>query len=137
MPAINYGRVLLAIVAAGVATTFTDWLFMGVLFHKKYLAYPEVWRIKPGEPDSALITWSQLVSLVSCAAFVVVCARFQVQAWSTVLKLAAAGWAMGPLPILIQNALWTKVHPLITVAHVAGWLVRFLVYAISVRLIIL
>ncbi len=132
----NYTRVLMAIVAAGVATMFTDWLFMGVLFHRKYLAYPEVWRKKPGEPDSAIILWSQVVSLVSCAAFIVVCARFHVDTWSTTLKLAAAGWAMGPLPILIQNAIWTKVHPLITMAHVAGWLVRFLVYAVSVRLLI-
>lgn len=132
----NYSRMLMAIVAAGVATTFTDWLFMGILFHRKYLAYPEVWRKKPGEPDAGLIAWSQVVSLVSCAAFVVVCVRFHVEAWSTTLKLAAAAWAMGPLPILVQNAMWTKIHPQITAAHVAGWLVRFLVYAVAVRLLI-
>ena len=38
-------RVFLAILAAGLATSLTDWLFMGVLFHEKYLAFPEVWRI--------------------------------------------------------------------------------------------
>jgi hypothetical protein len=132
----TYTRMLMAVVAAAVVTTFTDWLFMGILFHRKYLAFPEVWRKKPGEPDAGLIAWSQVVSLVSCAAFVLVCARFRVEAWSTLLKLAAAGWAMGPLPILIQNGLWTKIHPQITVAHSAGWLVRFLVYAVAVKLLL-
>lgn len=132
----NYTRILLAIVAAGVVTTFTDWLFMGVLFHQKYLAFPEVWRRKPGEPDAGLIAWSQIVSLVSAAAFIIVCARFHVEFWSTALKLAVAGWAMGPLPILIQNFLWMKIHPHITLAHVTGWLVRFLVYAVAVMLLL-
>jgi hypothetical protein len=34
----------LAIVVAGFVATFTDWLFMGVLFHDRYMRYPEVWR---------------------------------------------------------------------------------------------
>jgi len=134
--AMNYTRVLMAIVAAGVVTMFTDWLFMGVLFHKKYLAFPEVWRIKPGGQDASLIAWSQVVGLLSCAAFVVVCVRFQVDAWSTILKLAVAGWAMGALPILLQNGIWMKIHPHITAAHSVGWLVRFLVYAVAVKLLI-
>ncbi|HUK53959.1 MAG TPA: DUF1761 domain-containing protein [Candidatus Binatia bacterium] len=125
----NWTRIGLAILACGVATTFTDWLFMGVLFHKKYLAFPEVWRIKPGEPDAALIFWSQVVGLVSCAGFVLVCAGLGFHTWRATLKLAGMVWAMGPVPILIQNLLWTKIHPLITLAHLSGWLVRFLVCA--------
>ena len=36
----NWTRFLLAVVLSGLAATFTDWLFMGVLFHKKYIATP-------------------------------------------------------------------------------------------------
>jgi len=129
-------RVLLAILASGVATSFTDWLFMGVLFHEKYLAFPEMWRIKPGQPDKALIFWSQVVSLVSCAAFILVCARLGFHTWAATLKLAAMAWAMGPLPILIQNLMWTKVHPQITAGHLAGWLVRLLVCAVAFMLLL-
>jgi hypothetical protein len=132
----NWTRIGVAILASGVVTTFTDWLFMGVLFHKKYLAYPEVWRIKPGEPDAALIFWSQMVGLVSCAAFILVCARLGIFTWSATLKLAAMVWAMGPLPILIQQWKWTKVHGLITTAHLAGWLVRLLGCAVAVKLVL-
>ena len=45
----NWTRFLLAVVLSGLATTFTDWLFMGALFHKKYSDTPEIWRIKPGQ----------------------------------------------------------------------------------------
>ena len=132
----NWTRIGLAILACGLATTFTDWFFMGILFHKKYLAFPEVWRKKPGEPDAALIFWSQVVGLVSCAGYVLVCARLGLFTWGTTLKLAAMVWAMGPLPILIQQLMWTKVHPLITAAHLAGWLARFAVCAVAVMLVV-
>lgn len=129
-------RILMAIIAAGLITSLTDWLFMGVLFHKKYLAYPEVWRIKPGQPDARLIFWSQVVGLVSCAAFILVCARLGFHTWAATMKLAAMGWAMGPLPILVQNLMWTKVHHLITVAHLLGWLVRLAVCGVAFMLLL-
>ena len=40
----NWGKVCLAVVAAGVAGSFTDWLFFGMIFHDKYLVHPEVWK---------------------------------------------------------------------------------------------
>ena len=51
----NWTRVGLAILAAGFVGSFTDWLFMGMLFHDRYLAFPQIWRKKPGEPDAALV----------------------------------------------------------------------------------
>ena len=38
----NTGRFVLTVLAATVGTSLTDWLFFGVLFHDRYLAYPEV-----------------------------------------------------------------------------------------------
>lgn len=132
----NWTRIALAILGSGLATSFTDWFFMGVLFHKQYLAFPEVWRKKPGEPDAVLIFWSQVVGLVSCAVYVLVCSGLGIHTWRATLKLGVAAWAMGPLPILVQNLMWTKVHPQITAAHLAGWLVRFLVCAVAVMLLV-
>jgi len=65
----NWTRFLLAIVLSGLATTFTDWLFMGVLFHNKYLATPEIWRLKPGQSETRGIVLSSLLGVLSCAAF--------------------------------------------------------------------
>jgi hypothetical protein len=41
-------KFVLAVVVSGVAASFTDWVFMGMLFHRKYFETPEVWRLKPG-----------------------------------------------------------------------------------------
>ncbi len=35
--------ILAAVFVAGTIATFTDWYFMGVLFHDRYQAYPETW----------------------------------------------------------------------------------------------
>ncbi len=132
----NWTRVGLAIFAAGFVGSFTDWLFMGMLFHDRYLAFPQIWRKKPGEPDKALVAGSQAIGLISCAAFVLVCARLGIHTWSASLKLAAAVWAMGPLPILVQNGMWMKIHPQVTGAHLTGWLVRLLICAAAVMWIV-
>ncbi len=42
---------------------------MGVLFHKKYFATPEIWRIKPGQSDTRSTVLSSLLGVLSCAAF--------------------------------------------------------------------
>jgi hypothetical protein len=39
---------------------------------------------------------------------------------------------MVPLPLLITNALFIKLHPLTVVAHALGWLVKLLVAAAAV-----
>jgi hypothetical protein len=38
----NWTRFLLAVVVSGLGASVTDWLFMGVLFHNKYLETPEI-----------------------------------------------------------------------------------------------
>lgn len=37
-------RLVLAILLSSLAAIMTDGFFGGVLFHDKYLAYPEIWR---------------------------------------------------------------------------------------------
>jgi hypothetical protein len=60
-------RFLLAVVLSGIVASFTDWLFMGVLFHKKYLETPEIWRLKAGENETRGIVLSSLLGVLSCA----------------------------------------------------------------------
>ncbi len=65
----NWTRFFLAVVLSGLATSITDWLFMGVLFHNKYLATPEIWRLKAGQSETRGIVLSSLLGVSSCAAF--------------------------------------------------------------------
>ena len=127
----NWTRFLLAVLLSGFATTFTDWLFMGVLFHNKYLATPEIWRIKAGQSDTHSIVLSSLLGVLSCAAFLYFCI------WSGVilshratLHTALLLWVAAAVPLIFSNIVWIKMHPLLGVSHSLGWLARFVVTAL-------
>ena len=133
---IDWGRFLLTVLAAGIGSSITDYLFMGVLFHDKYNAYPEVWRSPKGD-DKRAIAISTAMGFVVCAIFTFACYRlkFQFYPMSVPVKLALAVWAMAALPIVISNSVWMKLHPQIAVAHALGWLAKFVVTAVAVRLL--
>ena len=122
----------LAVAVAGFLSMFTDWLLMGVLFHDKYLATPEIWRLKPGSSETKYIIASTLAGVVSCAAFLALCV------WTGVthqlhagLHLAAVVWLAAPVPAIFSQVIWTKMHPLLGVSHSLGWLARFVVTALT------
>ena len=120
-------RFLLAVVASGLATSFTDWLFMGILFHGKYLETPEIWRNKPGQSETRGIIASSLVGVVSCAAFIFLCQWTDALTTRSELHMAGVVWIAGPVPIIFSNIVWIKMHPLLGVSHSLGWLARFVV----------
>jgi len=127
----NWTRFLLAVALSGFATTFTDWLFMGVLFHKKYLATPEIWRIKPGQSDTRSIVLSSLLGVLSCAVFLYLCVWVGPSfAYSAMLRMAFLVCVAGAVPIIFSNIVWIKMHPLLGVSHSLGWLARFVVTAL-------
>src|SRR4029077_3376227 len=127
----NWTRFLLAVALSGFATTFTDWLFMGVLFHKKYLATPEIWRIKPGQSDTRSIVLSSLLGVLSCAVFLYLCVWVGPSfAYSAMLRMAFLVCVAGAVPLIFSNIVWIKMHPLLGVSHSLGWLARFVVTAL-------
>ena len=132
----DWTRFLLTVLAAGIASSVTDYLFMGVLFHDKYNTHPEVWRSPKGD-DKRAIAIGTAMGFVVCAIFTFVCYRLNLQFYSmsVPLKLAVAVWAMGALPIVISNSLWMKLHPQIALAHSLGWLAKFVVTAVAVTLL--
>lgn len=126
----NWTHYLEAVVLSGIATSFTDWFFMGVLFHDRYMAAPEVWRGRPGEQQPSRILISMLVGLVSCAAFIYLCWLTNMLAYKSALTLAVIVWLAGPLPLIRTNIAWIRMHPLLGVSHSLGWLARFVVSAL-------
>ncbi len=124
----NWARFLLAVVLSGFATTLTDWLFMGVLFHKKYLATPEIWRIKPGQNDTRSIVLSSLLGVLSCAVFLYLCIWSGIiLSYRATLHTSLLIWVAAAVPIIFSNIVWIKMDPLLGVSHSLGWLARFVV----------
>jgi hypothetical protein len=112
--------ILLVIVVASVLASFTDWLFMDALVHRFYASEPGVWRARGGV---ARIVGSQAIGTVATAALVLLC----VWAPGRALCVAAVAWVAGPLPVILQNLQWMRLHPVVAASHAAGWLVRFLI----------
>jgi hypothetical protein len=121
----NWGRFLLVVLIASVATSFSDWLFMGVLFHDKYQASPELWRSSAGQSERSLVLYSQLIGVLSCGAFAYLCTQAPGLTVPASLGAALIVWLAGPVVVLAQMVLWTKLHPLIGTSQSLGWLVRF------------
>lgn len=127
---------VVAVVVATFATSLTDWYFMGVLFHDKYLTHPEIWRSSPGDQkaERLAIALSTLVGLFSCAIFIHLCQHLNLLDWHPVIAFALGSWLAVALPLILTNALFIKLHPLNTLAMALGWLVRLLISAVSAHL---
>jgi hypothetical protein len=127
----DWKHFLLAVIAAGIISSFTDWFFGGFLFHAKYNAHPEIWRASLRKNDAPAIAWSIALGFLTSAAFVAACAVFHLHGYSETLTLAGLCWLMVPVPLLITNALFIKMHPLIVVSHSLGWLAKLAVAALA------
>jgi hypothetical protein len=130
-------RILLAIVVANVVVSLADWYFFGVLWHDKYKAYPEVWR-RPegGSGESKAVAMSALVGALTPTVFVLVCVLFHMVRLHPALLFGTAVWLMGPVPMWVWNYTFMKVHPLILLAGILGWLVRLGVSALVVGMLL-
>jgi hypothetical protein len=107
--------------------SLADWLFAGLIFHDRYQKHPEVWRTGVGERRRILA--AQALSLLTAAAFVVLAAKLHQTDARGALKLAAMVWLIAPLPLLLANAMFIKIDPMVTASHAAGWLAKLLLIA--------
>jgi hypothetical protein len=124
----NWARFLLAVLLSAFATSITDWLFMGVLFHKKYLATPEIWRLKSGQSETRSIVLSLLLGVLSCAGLLCLFASSGTPfVYGATLRIAVLVWIAAALPVILTNIVWIKMHPLVGVSHSLGWLTHFVV----------
>ncbi len=130
----HWNRIALAVLASGIVSSLTDWLFMGDWLYKRYDKHPEIWRYPGGQGETKAILWASLLPFLTCSVFVFVCASLHLFSTTATLKLALAIWLIGPLPLTVVNSLFMKLTPAIAVAHSLGWLVKFIVAGLAVAL---
>lgn len=133
MDHINWGKICMAIIAAAVAGSITDWLFFGVLFHDKYLVHPEVWKKRADGTggEGGKIAMSSVVGLFGTAVFVVLCGGLYLDAYHTALKFAVGVWLAAVVPAIANEHVFMKLHPALFFSHSLGYLVRFLLAAVA------
>jgi hypothetical protein len=121
----NWTHFALAVLAGGIVSSLSDWLFMGSdLLYKRNNKYPEIWRFSGGKGESRAVALSSPFPFLTCAAFAFACNELHVHSFGTAYGMAFAIWLIGPLPLLLTNALFVKVQPAIAAAHSLGWLVK-------------
>ncbi|MBV8800802.1 MAG: DUF1761 family protein [Alphaproteobacteria bacterium] len=129
------GMIILAILAAGIAATFTDWLFMGVVFHDRYMRHPEVWREGiVGGKDRTAVLYSCALDFVAAAGIVGLCVLADINTLGAAVSVAVLAWIAGPLVIMVTNGFFMKLDWAVIGAHCAGYLVRFLLAAVAVAI---
>ena len=124
----NWARLVAIVLGAGVVSSLTDWFFAGDWIHRRY-TYPEIWR--QGEEGRAIALTSPL-PFVTCGVFAFVAARLGLHSVSAALKLAVAVWVIGPLPLILTNAAFMKLHRVFVVSYSIGWLIKLMVVGVAV-----
>jgi len=124
----SWMRFLLVVIGAGVLTSLTDWFFAGDWIHRRY-TYPEIWR--QGAEGRAIALTSPLPFL-TCGVFAYVIAWVGFHSLASAVKLAVAVWLIGPLPLILTNAAFMKLHRVFVVFYATGWLVKLIVVAVLV-----
>jgi hypothetical protein len=126
----NWTRLIAIVICTGVISSLTDWFFAGDWLHRRF-TYPEIWR--KGAEGRAIALTSPLPFL-TCAIFAFTAGRFGIHSVLNGVKLATAIWLIGPLPLILTNAAFMKLHRVFVASYSLGWLVKLMIVAAAVAL---
>ncbi len=130
-------KLVVAVLAAGLLSSFTDWLFMGQLFAERYKKYPETWWPRATKADETRpILYSTALGFITAAAVIALCEMAGAHDLKSALIVALIAFAAGPLVITLTNALWVRIDPAVTFAHCLGYLARFLIAGVAASMVL-
>ena len=126
-------RFFLALIAATVGISLSDWLFFGVIFHGDYMTTPEMWR---AVPENRKIALSMLISVVGTAAFLALAQSTGTHGFGPAFILACLVWLAAALPQTLTNTLYLNYSARLALSHSLGWLARLVITAAAYVLIV-
>lgn len=110
---------------AGVISILTSWFWVGFVFHKFQSRTPQTWRAESPRTH-ALASLIQIGACVVIATMYVMVARGNEGTLGLGLYgavwFALLGWTAFAAPLLVVNALYLNVHPLVTLGFLLNWL---------------
>jgi hypothetical protein len=124
----NWVPLVTVIVGTGLFTSLTDWFFACDWIDRRY-TYPEV--SGQGVEARAIAVTSPLPFL-TCSVFAYVVVWSSFHSVSSAVKLPVAVWLIGPLPLILTNAAFMKLHRVFVVSYSIGWLTKLLIAAVTV-----
>ncbi|HEY1606117.1 MAG TPA: DUF1761 domain-containing protein [Allosphingosinicella sp.] len=123
----SISRLAAVVILASLIASVTDWLFMGAMFHDRYMIHPEIWR---GSLDEGWkIVHSELIAILSCLGFALLAGMLRLRTIGAYLAAAFLVWLAVAVPMLVQDGIWMKIDPVVLASHGVGWFVRFAITA--------
>src|SRR5579863_1731290 len=87
-------RLVSAVIAAGIVSSLTDWLFMGSdQLYRRFDRHPEIWR-PSGRNETKAIILSSPLPFITCTAFVLLSYGIHLHSWYSTMATAVAIWIM-------------------------------------------
>lgn len=118
---------------AGIVSIFTSWILMGGIFHRFQRETPETWR--PEGPSS--YTFASLLHIfaaVAIACLFTLILRFNVGTFARGLRgqllFAICLWGAVALPMIVESALFIRIHRLVVVGRLLDWLLTCLLASV-------
>ena len=122
--------IVAAVFAAGTLASFTDWFFMGMLFHDRYQVHPETWWPRAGN-ETMPILYSTALGYITAAAVMWLCALAGVDSVMSGLKVGFIAWLAGSFVQVATTHIWVRIDLKVSLAHALGYLARFLIAGIA------
>jgi len=68
---------------------------------------------------------------LTCGVFAFVIARMGLHSIAGAIKLAVAVWLIAPLPLILANAAFMKLHRVFVASYATGWLLKLIIIAVG------
>ena len=125
MNGLHFSQALLPGLIAGVLSIFTSWLWMGSVFHRFQKLTPQTWRRETAR-SHALSSALHILAAVGIALLFTIVARDQSPYFSAgiggSIRFAFACWCVFALPIVLGDAIYINLHPLVVLGQLLDWL---------------
>ena len=110
---------------AGGISVFTSWLWMGVIFHHYQRETPETWRPE-GSRSYIAASLLHILAAIGIACLFTLVVRFKVGTFSIGFQgsfyFAICIWGALALPILLESAIFVRLHRLVVLGRLLDWL---------------
>jgi hypothetical protein len=110
---------------AGVASVFTSWLWMGVVFHRYQRETPGTWRSE-GSRSYIAASLLHIFAALGLACLYVLITRFHVGVFANGIQggfyFAICIWGAVSLPMILESAVFINLHPLVVLGELLDWL---------------
>jgi hypothetical protein len=125
MNSLRFSQALVPGLIAGVLSIFTSWLWMGAIFHRFQKLTPQTWRPETGR-SHALASAIHVLAAMGIALLFTIVASDQSSSFFVgmggSLRFGLACWGVFALPIILGDAIYINLHPLIVLGRLLDWL---------------